>query len=193
MRFVIVAAMVVLLSACGVTKDTAFTGASPQGMVMIGLETGPDEAGFIVSFSRINMQNGHLEKWSGSIVEYGRKEILKNKGSRIYQMAALDPGEYVISSYSFQYGNTRHVLCTSKGTVKFNVKAGEIIYIGDYVFVPSRRKSIQRGFNEKPMREALAGYQKINADVKVGPIDSADYVRGRSLIGERVCGGYYFD
>ena len=209
------------VAACtAVPKDTAFTAAtSDRGLVVVEAE--PAETvlrpGGSYTLTAVTFDPAQGVLTANSFAGHGVffNEMGKNQVGRTYYVGRAPPGLYAVSDLTHQ---ARWHACFNGGTQYFTVRPGEVTFLGrldpvpalralagtrswlsssdhEYVFDTPRFEITppdQIPGWEASLKSFLAGeYPNVNAPLVAAKLTPTTFNTGSSLLGGRVCGGYF--
>lgn len=188
--------MLVACASTGVSEDFEFDASSPKGLIVFGFSADVGAVDFAVA--RYNAANGTVSLG----VAGGAKSITHKEGqTQRYYVLDLNAGDYVFHSASVTqsgYPTTYvYVTCLADSTYQFQVKPGEILYVGNFRYEGRLRSFGQVlkfvGFAEdNEVRTALATFPRVQGDYSRAELEPTTFPRGRDLFGMKEgCGGYY--
>jgi len=183
-RLVSIFALTAVVTACSgdtIGTDTTFKQASSkEALVIMGVKSnkwyGFDYNIGWAPFDRATRQYG-ADGRRPIIVGRSRFEIYSGHGlsSTKYLIFKAKPGAYLLRSSSVAAGRSTYTVTYRPGTVAIDVSAGQIMYIGDYIFVLpkqglflSLRGTTLRfaGRSDKEAKKALSEYSNVTGKME---------------------------
>jgi hypothetical protein len=107
-----------------------------------------------------------------------------------YHVLLVPPGTYVVKSVTIPDPIQPTVICLSQGTSGFDLKSGEIIYVGNMAL---HNGDVERtGFDDDAAAAALKEYPNVQGELVRGKLTDVTFRNGKDAFGgSEVCGGYY--
>ena len=118
------------------------------------------------------------------------------KNKTRYTLNSLEPGRYIISKFTDYRQKYSVSNCLRKGTFTFNIKKGEILYLGnfDYNFennntakkikyTKRKRKPIISKGNINEAKMYLQGFPNINGELSQSKLSKSSFVVSSNLDG----------
>lgn len=226
MKIILAAALAAALSAAAVpahaqaTAKIAVTPESKEALVIVRAPAMPPAPTFKTAY-RLGLSVYDPEKQAMKGGPFGGKAVFQAQPKKFvdgYLLMTVKPGTWVFQDFSMQ---DRWALCFQDASLQFDVKAGEVVYLGDFdaqahaidlqrTAIMTGRTSTQ-GFEHffdgiaaprlappteadlAAVRAALAANApKTTAPVRPATFTPARFGTGSDLFGlSRVCGGYY--
>ena len=200
---------------CAINPATIEVGSSSsKALLVVQVDPIPEKAG--VHFQTFRSDNHQLDQRSA---EAGSAYILeKNNRSGSYLVAEVVPGNYVMADIS-QQGHW--VLCLHEHTVSFQVKSGQVLFVGKFNAAPhlAQLQSLAKGnpvsLNAEtyfyfdniipamilaPSNSDVAAlkthlaehFSRVSAPIQVAELKADYFLTGRDAFRtQRVCGGFY--
>jgi hypothetical protein len=189
----ILLATTLLVTACasGVRKTVEFSSASPEALLIVGTTSDPPQQ-YTVTFSTYDAPNLRLS--SNSFKGQHTAEHDASLPATVqYHALLVPPGTYVMKSVSIWHPAQTTVICLSQGTAGFELKPGEIIYVGNIAL--NRGEDVVRtGFDDAAAVAALQEYPNVQGELVRGKLTDVTFRNGKDALGlGEVCGGYYVD
>lgn len=212
---------VLTLSGCAankqVDKNFSFAKEPNAGVVILGMEEDiPHATSISYLFRRWSNDNNDLEhKIPGKPYRVEVANALfytKHENLPKFFMKPLDAGMYTLAEMDITYaGGGKGSICFSGGSVVFNVKPKELIYIGDVhpstesftnksgsisvVRWPKDAKltSFDHKFStESEIYEYLSSYPGLsNSNVEYASNSMSSFTLGKDIFGNKICRGAY--
>jgi hypothetical protein len=186
-------AMTLLLTACasGLLKTVEFSSASPEALLIVGTTADPPQH-YTVAFSTYDAPNLRLSSNSFK-GQYTAEHDASPPSTVQYHALLVPPGTYVMKSVSISNPYQTSVICLSQGTAGFEVKSGEIIYVGN-IALNHRDDVVRTGFDDAAAAAALQEYPNVQGELVRGKLMDVTFRNGKDALGlGEVCGGYYVD
>ena len=146
-----------LLSACGATMSNtqAFDRSSSKAIVVFGVATsfGPYE----FAFSKFDPATQKNPNPFNANQQYDR--TWDGKKELTFTASVWEPGIYAVSHYCYQ----RTCLTFMKGTYYYEVKAGQINYLGNYFLDYDEGRFT--GYTDDQVKDYLKTFPKVDADL----------------------------
>jgi len=173
MRSFLIVAIGIVLSSCatGLSQNTAFDSNSEVGLLIIGLSQSkpPSDWTEMGENDNFNLRIRPLKE-DNSLAFQGTSVYLKGAEPGVieYKLFTLPAGTHVFANANRNVPGKTYTTCLNKGTFKFNVRSGDILYLGNAFYEHRRRQPGSVTFN------GFSDIQEIEAVLKGYP-----NVRGR--------------
>jgi hypothetical protein len=166
LRWVALLLTMATLASCAMSKSAPFTDTSPDALIVFA--TSSDRAE-IIGFDFASFDPATKRVTATSFKGHGYREHYWGSDVR-YSVLRVDAGHYVLRSLSVG-GHTNVVL--SKGTVCFEVKPGQIAYLGAFNFNGSTAVRSEGDLNTA--RAHLREYPNVTGDMVPVEMNFTDF------------------
>jgi hypothetical protein len=177
--------------ATGAPRSIEFSSASPQALVIFGTMSDSPRK-YDLTLSTYDAQN--LRLTSNSFKgQYSATHDPASPSPIQYHVLAVPAGTYVVKALVIPkpIGGV-DVMCLSKGTAQFELKAGEVTYIGNTAWRSG--EVVRMGFDDDAAAAALKAYPNVRAAPARATLTDTTFRNGKDAFGMgEVCGGYYVD
>ena len=174
-----------LLTACaGVRKNVSFAAESPEALLVFGT-IAEEPTAYTVTFSTYDPPQQRLTSNS-----FRGQPFVEHRGVGVlYHALKVPPGTYVLKSVTRQV-IPQKVICLSEGTFAFELKPGQVTYVGNLAF---RSEQVARAGTEQAAAiAALKEYPNVSGELITAPLTEVTFPNGTDIFGAgEVCGGYY--
>lgn len=209
--------LIAALSACAsVPRDFALDASSDRGFIVVEARTnrsGAELPEFSLNVARYSdvenrLDAGPLGGWAGV------NDAARGPDGRYWVVAQAEPGRYVITGLTHQ---NYWVTCFNSGTRAFDVRPGEVVFLGrldpvpallvmartlpsatsTYVFAMDQQITIVDPDKIQDWQTGVEAYVRsafpnVTAPVRAAATDAVTFNTGWDMThSQRVCGGYY--
>lgn len=189
MRLIAAFFALLLLAACSnqVPTSVPFSHEDSDALLVFGSSTVIAQT-FTITFSKYDLENLRLDSNHFSGMHHVRH---KATGPAVqYHVIKVPPGRYVLKNVTTYGPNETNIFCLSKGTFRFDLEPGQIVYVGNITFGVHR--VMQAGFDMPAAKEALLNYPNVKGEILRGTLTDATFRNGTDLLGTtEACGGYH--
>lgn len=217
LRFLTTALVLAAVGACAsVPQDLALDASSDRGLIIVEASTnrpGVELPEFSLNIARYSdvenrLDAGPLGGWAGV------NNAARGPDGRYWVVARAEPGRYVITGLTHQ---SYWVACFNSGTRAFNVRPGEVVFLGrldpvpalltmartlpsatsTYVFAMDQQIALVDANKIQDWEPGVEGYVRhafpnVTAPVRAPATDAVTFNTGWDMThSQRVCGGYY--
>ncbi len=135
MKKIMITGLALALCGCGATQlstKSAYDATDKDGLVVIGVAS--DSGSYSLSFAKLDPETCKLNNALGLGNKAFSDNMFDTPISKPFLLDTFSPGVWVANYSSFEPSYNRRVMVYyNKGTVAFEVKAGEFIHIGKLV------------------------------------------------------------
>lgn len=178
-----------LISGCTYSelgRTSNFDNTSTQGLALIGVSGKRD---FSAWFAKFDPSTHRLL----AVAFSGHEGIAHNGGEKItYKLLSMSPGIYVVKNLQYRRYPTTHIYCLNKGTYQFEIKSGQIFYLGAITLGSGSRIFATKGSISEASK-IMKEYPDVKGDISTAELTPTYFNNGTDIFGREVCGGYYFD
>lgn len=200
-RVVTVLLLALLAAACShgkVAREFVFTPDKGYALIAYDIyfiaETWPNYAVYLFPY---NEETGAIDETKRIESGSGFISFRKNEGVKFY-LGTSDPGTYVVGFLFFQSEGQRSILCFADRSLKVDIEAGKVHYLGEMTFTLDHPPGLTMmdldliAHDKTHVLGRMAKYPNIQAPVVVVPHTFVSFDRGESTK-EGACIGGYLD
>lgn len=185
----------IFLSACTsgqVKKSISFNASSEDTLVLMGTN--------LKNYTEIKFTFKKFDPDSGKYIDedknlsFGHAGLFEKGGEKIASFV-VTPGHWFLSGVLIQYAPAlKTYVHLSQGSIAFEAKAGEILYVGSYEVKARTNKVVKKTSNISTANETLVTFPQVTGELKeaiVYPVTSRcikeEFQKGLIAGGRNVC------